>query len=383
MDTIVDAEYESINPFSDRLALVQKEDKVGYIDTKGNLVIPLKFRTKSLSGQFKAYFEGNFERGYAAFSNGYESGLINKNGEIIIPDNYRTIHPFSNGLARVSFYSGGNGFINMAEEKVLYSEKDRVYSGIYSHNLFIKDDPESGRYGYVNLDDEWVLQPIYFRATNFENNIAFVRLEDWTGAIIDTLGNILFQANRSALSSAGMDIFQQTDEGNIKLNIGHDLFLDQNFDKIWATPCSGRRVEFPVLQNDCPPNEIKQLVINSGTNRKLNTFEDWKYLLENTNPNVLDITGYFDKTPIPDEIWEMSDLHTLRIGGFFTLFQNENFSRLPKIVNLSISGCMLDSLPESVFNLPKLKVLNVQNNRFSEEYKQKIKSRLPDVRVYL
>lgn len=100
---IAKPEYDYIWPFSSGLAVVCLKEKYGYINTKGQKVIPLEYQQAS-----------SFSEGLAAVSKNKKFGFIDTNNKVKIPFIYDGAKPFSNGRAWVkiknqSFYIDKSG----------------------------------------------------------------------------------------------------------------------------------------------------------------------------------------------------------------------------------------------------------------------------------
>jgi hypothetical protein len=100
------------NSFSDGLCRVKSNDKIGFIDTFGRVVIDYQF--------IDAH---DFSNGVAAIRNGKSGsgqmfGLINKNGDQIIPYKYDWIHSFNDELAAVKINSF-EGVIDKADNIII------------------------------------------------------------------------------------------------------------------------------------------------------------------------------------------------------------------------------------------------------------------------
>lgn len=107
--------YDSIGRYYEGLAEVREktEDgyRYGYIDTEGNLRIPMEYS-----------YAGNFSEGVAPVSIS-ESGMgqygfIDTKRNMVIEPKYRSADPFREGLAHVQTISG-EGFINHQGEEVI------------------------------------------------------------------------------------------------------------------------------------------------------------------------------------------------------------------------------------------------------------------------
>ena len=129
----------TLNASSQKMIRCMVNYKHGYLDAKGNEVIITKY---DQADDFKAnglarVGKSNAETKYKTFY-----GYINKKGDEIIPIIYETISAFENGLA--------------------YAK-----------------DPETNRYGYLDVAGKWVLKPAYLYATMFdENGGAWVKMTD-------------------------------------------------------------------------------------------------------------------------------------------------------------------------------------------------------------
>lgn len=103
---VVEPVYESARAFSEGLAAVREEGGWGYIDRTGAMVIEPRFAEAAA-----------FSEGLAAVRLGGLWGYVDASGEFVVDAAYRTAHPFRNGLALV--YQGGRAvIINRAGESV-------------------------------------------------------------------------------------------------------------------------------------------------------------------------------------------------------------------------------------------------------------------------
>lgn len=82
--------YDEVFNFSENLACVEKDNKYGYIDRNNNLVIPYNYDLAM-----------SFSEGLACVSIGEKSGYIDNNGNIVIDIKYDAATSFSNNTSRV------------------------------------------------------------------------------------------------------------------------------------------------------------------------------------------------------------------------------------------------------------------------------------------
>lgn len=124
---VIPLKYDLAYPFKDGLAIVKLDGKWGYIDKSGNEIIPPKYD--------RAY---SFSEGLAAVELNLKCGFIDKTGTVVIPIKYLSVRSFKEGLAAAYFYIGRNegyshGYIDRKGNIVIspkymsdYSFKDGV-----------------------------------------------------------------------------------------------------------------------------------------------------------------------------------------------------------------------------------------------------------------
>ena len=99
--------FDSAEPFSGGVALIGVQNKVGYINTKGETVVAPTFE-----------YARSFKGGLAVAIQDGKVGFINLKGEFVIKPQFENAEDFSNGLALVMM--GANyGYVN-AQGKVVW-----------------------------------------------------------------------------------------------------------------------------------------------------------------------------------------------------------------------------------------------------------------------
>jgi hypothetical protein len=137
---IYSPEYESLNLFSEGLALAQKGGKYGFIDKLNNVVIPFEFDQCS-----------DFNSGRAIVEKEGKSGVINRAGKYILPLEFNELGSFS--------------------QRLIFGTKDSLY-------------------GYYNLMGEQVIESKFTDVYSFENGMAKVIINQ-KEAFIDSLGSYI------------------------------------------------------------------------------------------------------------------------------------------------------------------------------------------------
>ena len=156
------------NDFSESLAAVSKNDKYGFIDTKGKVVIEPKYEWAS-----------SFSDGLAIVSVEGLYGAIDKQGKTVIPFEYQALADFHDGFATAARppknpedYESKYGLINKQNEIVIPFMYESM--GNLSESLIaVKKD---GKWGYVDTTNKSII-PInlaYETVNDFSDGLAAV-----------------------------------------------------------------------------------------------------------------------------------------------------------------------------------------------------------------
>lgn len=97
--TVIEAKFDEIWLFKEDLACVEIEEKCGFIDKTGELVIPCTYETAM-----------SFSEGLASVSENGKWGYIDKQNVLVIPYNFEAATHFENGRARAKI-DGKWGFV--------------------------------------------------------------------------------------------------------------------------------------------------------------------------------------------------------------------------------------------------------------------------------
>lgn len=133
--------------FSEGLASVTEGGLAGFIDLQGEYVIEPQFDMAM-----------GFSDGLARVEKGDRKGYIDKSGEFVITLNCYACECFENGIAQIkqTITSRGN-FIDKAGT-VLFSERNYLLSR-YREGMI--NCSEGKGWGYINIHDQFVVDPIY------------------------------------------------------------------------------------------------------------------------------------------------------------------------------------------------------------------------------
>lgn len=173
--------------------------KWGFVDKKGQMVIPAKFEDVGQAG-FHYFWEKQFSEGLCAVKSQGKWGYIDHSGEWRIRPRFDTARAFREGLAYVSA-STRYGYINPEGKMVIRLTTDPIYNGNGAGLLGEfgdRRDFSNGRalvrigdlYGYIDQSGNIVIQPKYRAATRFSEGLAAVNstaTKRW--GYIDITGN--------------------------------------------------------------------------------------------------------------------------------------------------------------------------------------------------
>ena len=198
---------EVLDNFSDGLLPVTKNKKLGYINAKGEEVIPctLKYYIESgmddgfvIFGRFKeglakvCSFDGESGAEESFGAKNIKFGYMDKMGKIIIPPIYQTAGDFSEGKAYVSSETF-NGFIDTTGKK-LFEIKGMIDRNLeFVDGMLMTTDTDNNQYLFYNSEGKVVLKismDKYWRLSNFHEGLAYFEHYDNINDCIDRKGFI-------------------------------------------------------------------------------------------------------------------------------------------------------------------------------------------------
>lgn len=178
---VIQPNYDYASSFSNGMAVVtvneSGEDKKGYIDTNGKLLIPIKYS--------QAY---GFDENLAPVFNVEMKkwGFIDKRGELVIDYKFDSTFGFSEGLAAVEIdkkwgYINAKGDIQI-KPSFIYINYFKPSQDTYAFQEGLSavwiGNEENGKIGFINKKGEIIIKPIYDEAKNFSQGLAAVRIGD-------------------------------------------------------------------------------------------------------------------------------------------------------------------------------------------------------------
>lgn len=152
----------------------------GYINDRGEWVIKPQY-------EYAAQFQSN---GYAVVQVNGHSGMIDLMGRQVVPPIWDSISSYSEGRAIVI---DKQGFKVMDENGQIVTDKAYSYIAPYRNERAVfanvnTDNPDSQRYGYLDLQGHEVIAPQYEDAGDFHAGKAVVKLKKKSYSLIDRNG---------------------------------------------------------------------------------------------------------------------------------------------------------------------------------------------------
>lgn len=162
--------------------------KYGFVDTLGNIVVPVKHN----------YISNNFQEGLVCVAIGNKYGFFNKKGENVVPYLYEDATDFYRGVAGVKL-KGLYGYIDKTGRNITeikYAEIAAFIEGIafvktpyvYDRKNPLKNEREL--YGFINLKGEEITEMKYHRVGDTHSGITACRIGNKL-LYIDSLGKEL------------------------------------------------------------------------------------------------------------------------------------------------------------------------------------------------
>lgn len=163
--------------------------KIGYVDTRGRVVVPPQFE-----------YGGSFYEQLAVvgvkINEKVKYGFINQRGQFVIDPEFDTAHPFSEGMAGVRL-GNQRGYIDRKGAVVIpprFAEVTDFYRGLARVRMF-NEKGHHGKWGCINKKGEFVVQPQYDHIQHFTERIIIAGLNSnngqWKWGLISWTGETI------------------------------------------------------------------------------------------------------------------------------------------------------------------------------------------------
>ena len=165
---VIEPQFRGANNFSEGLAVVAVSNpdyKLGYIDEIGKIIIEPKFdAARDFSEGLAAVGIGTFE---LHGGGEHKWGFIDKSGKMVIEPRFEAARDFSEGLAAVRDDKGKWGFIDKTGKLVIPYKFDQAYE--FSEGLA---NVRLKKWGYIDHTGKFVIKPKYTFAAEFSEGLA-------------------------------------------------------------------------------------------------------------------------------------------------------------------------------------------------------------------
>lgn len=158
---VISPVYEDCQDFHNGVAAVKVEGKWGYIDASGKILLQPNFEECK-----------PFEKNIAVVKQNGKWGAINKKGQCYSGFKFDEIGKFTNGFALAS--CGTTPYYIKENGQAQKLSKDYTY-GNFSNGLAPIMHKKKKKWGYINTRGKIVIETIYDTACNFSNNVALVK----------------------------------------------------------------------------------------------------------------------------------------------------------------------------------------------------------------
>lgn len=174
---VIPTVYEVAYSFVNNMAQVKSDGKWGCIDRSGNTVIPMIYD----------YFS-DFSEDLAVVRAGDKCSFIDVNGKKVFPIDFDEANGFYKGRARVT-YNGKKGIIDKTGAFIVPAK----YRDIESFEEGKAGVRLNDKWGFIDENGKEIIPAIYDYVTSFSNGMAAVKLNGKWG-YIDSAGNLAVPA---------------------------------------------------------------------------------------------------------------------------------------------------------------------------------------------
>lgn len=184
-----------LNDMAEKFYPVKKNGKYAFIDKQGNLITKFDFDFANMFGGIKVkeefgYMDGKgtihispnyrYEYGFGGFNDGLaivevdgKFGFINSENDIVIEPKYYRVNEFHNGIALVQDNMLTSAyFINTSGKTILNNREFGVSE--YNEGLINCKSLIEKKWGFVDMDNNFIIPPIYDYTSSFHEGLAAV-----------------------------------------------------------------------------------------------------------------------------------------------------------------------------------------------------------------
>lgn len=192
---VIPPKFEYVNEFSDGRAKVTLNGKDGFIDKKGNWLIQPKYDEILFPVYVRYAVVGDDELKILVTPNIYrvqvggKFGYISKNGDMVIPPTFDFSRPFYGGLA-LARKGRQKGYIN-TRGKFLFEPPFEILGDFTGELAVVGENTETTqKFGLINRKGEVVFKPMFAEISYWQRQLWLVEIGGKKG-LVDAGGNFI------------------------------------------------------------------------------------------------------------------------------------------------------------------------------------------------
>ncbi|QVK17440.1 WG repeat-containing protein [Mycoplasmatota bacterium] len=219
MIKLKDVTYDEVGYFTDSLAYVTADNKLGYINLNGEVEIELLY-------DFYPDFDFNFYDGFAFIYQNNKFGIINKNNEVvltpqqdevlndyIIQFDYQKEHFVNYDMIP---YRSGDLWGYMKHDGTICIEPQFLEAYPFTDNHHARVKLTSGKYNFIFKNGHVLSTHDYVEANDFYNGYAMVSLGIGQEGMINHMGEMIINNEYDYVGTVNQGVILTIDNGHSK-----------------------------------------------------------------------------------------------------------------------------------------------------------------------
>jgi len=268
-------EYDKKFDEKNRMTMVQKGDKFGFLDDIGDLIVPIIY------DEAYNYNDG----GYAIVKKDGKYGIINRYSDVVLPLSYDDIFPSISENLFIVLNNKLFGVVNFMKNPVVVFEPQFTKMKEFNGNL-IAIAVKNGKYGIVDEYGEIITDFKYDRIYDFKQPATTFKIIDADGkakyGVINSLGKV-----KGNLYD-GIGNFDSSGRAIMRIGVKYGM-----------VGMSGSEMIEPIYNGIDPVVDGKMLVLKNGKFGLLDEFDEWEdYTGEITYDTIITANKGDGLTPV-------------------------------------------------------------------------------------
>jgi len=273
--TVSAQEYDKKFDEKNRMTMVQKGDKFGFLDDIGDLQVPIIY------DEAYNYNDG----GYAIVKKDGKYGIINRYSDVVLPLSYDDIFPSISENLFIVLNNKLFGVVNFMKNPVVVLEPQFTKMKEFNGNL-IAIAVKNGKYGIVDEYGEIITDFKYDRIYDFKQPATTFKIIDADGkakyGVINSLGKV-----KGNLYD-GIGNFDSSGRAIMRIGVKYGM-----------VGMSGSEMLEPIYNGIDPVVDGKMLVLKNGKFGLLDEFDEWEdYTGEITYDTIITANKGDGLTPV-------------------------------------------------------------------------------------